>query len=252
MGERVAESECNTPCQDGADGTASGNGTPQPNGFSGDTAMCGGPWRNSVYQQSTTNWEKAGYNDGGWQAAADLGPNGIAPWFHRQGIADTARWIWTADAGENGGFRGGGGWHQDVAGTTSGSGEGHDNIFCRFTQPNQEINCNAAQAKYLEDNRDVKDMLWPAWLHFNDVGQAEGRSWPSELCNTCTEASQQGTGGNNRGGITTNCDASICKCSRSLCVFFRRSSRKRLHRTHPGTIAAASSWAGVAAKHQKV
>ena len=96
MGERVAESECNTPCQDGADGTPSGNGTPQPNGFSGDTVMCGGPWRNSVYQQSTTNWEKAGYNDGGWQAAADLGPNGIAPWFHRQGIADTARWIWTA------------------------------------------------------------------------------------------------------------------------------------------------------------
>ena len=43
-----------------ADGTPSGNGTPQPNGFSGDTAMCGGPWRNSVYQQSTTNWEKAG------------------------------------------------------------------------------------------------------------------------------------------------------------------------------------------------
>ena len=60
-------------------------------------------------------------------------------------------------------------------------------IFCRFTQPNQEINCYAAQAKYLEDNRDAKDNQYPAWLHYVDIGKAEGRAWPSNLCNMCTE-----------------------------------------------------------------
>ena len=172
----------------------------------------------------------------GWQSAADLGPNGIAPWFHRPGIADTAKWIWTADAGQNQAYNSAntgfqnqninvpgadGGVAQTEAGncflrtacdltqmsqptamgtvasptyevhmkneayqprpgynasTDHGSAddsppipglsvgdceaactadntcecivyqtgvqpEGHDNIFCRFTQPNQEINC---------------------------------------------------------------------------------------------------------------
>jgi hypothetical protein len=45
------ESECNTPCNghDGSDG--------------GEAVMCGGAWRNSVYQISTNNWESAGYDD---------------------------------------------------------------------------------------------------------------------------------------------------------------------------------------------
>ena len=78
-------------------------------------------------------------------------------------------------------------------------------IFCRFTQPNQEINCYAAQAKYLEDNRDAKDNQYPAWLHYVDIGKAEGRAWPSNLCNMCTET----THGGDDGGITTQCDSSV-------------------------------------------
>ena len=51
----------------------------------------------------------------------------------------------------------------------------------RYTQPNQEINCYAAAAKYLEDNPDAKADLYPAWLHYVDIGKAEGRAWPSGL-----------------------------------------------------------------------
>ena len=74
----------------------------------------------------------------------------------------------------------------------------------RYTQPNQEINCYAAAAKYLEDNPDAKADLYPAWLHYVDIGKAEGRAWPSGLCNTCSETTHGGT----NGGVQTNCDSS--------------------------------------------
>ena len=93
MTERVPESDCDTPCQNGADDTAGASST-----------MCGGAWRNSVYALSTNYWESPGYDDRGWQSAADLGPNGVAPWYHRPNIADTANWIWSTDAGFNGGY----------------------------------------------------------------------------------------------------------------------------------------------------
>ena len=62
----------------------------------------------------------------------------------------------------------------------------------------------AAQADYLENNLDAKDALYPAWLHYTDIGRAQGRLWPSDKCNTCTESTQSG----DTGGITTNCDSS--------------------------------------------
>ena len=93
MAERVPESDCDTPCQNGADDTAGASST-----------MCGGAWRNSVYALSTNYWESPGYDDRGWQSAADLGPNGVAPWYHRPNIADTANWIWSTDAGFNGAY----------------------------------------------------------------------------------------------------------------------------------------------------
>ena len=66
-------------------------------------------------------------------------------------------------------------------------------LQCRFTAPNQEINCYAAQAKYLEDNSDAKDALYPAWLHYTDISRAQGRAWPSEMCNICAETTRSGT-----------------------------------------------------------
>lgn len=52
MAVRAPEAECNTPCGGSADGSAPGTGT-----------MCGGAWRNSVYQQSTQFWEGPGFDD---------------------------------------------------------------------------------------------------------------------------------------------------------------------------------------------
>ena len=48
---RADESECDTPCNghDGSDG--------------GEAIMCGGTWRNSIYESHTNNWEAAGYDD---------------------------------------------------------------------------------------------------------------------------------------------------------------------------------------------
>ena len=43
----------------------------------------------------------SGFDDRGWQSAADLGLNGVAPWMHRPSISENAHWIWTADAGAN-------------------------------------------------------------------------------------------------------------------------------------------------------
>jgi hypothetical protein len=187
------------------------------------TETCGGAWRNSVYQQSTNNWEKAGYDDRGWQAAADLGPNGVAPWNRRPTISENAHWIWTMDPGANAGYQNSErgldsdntlhtgdshGEESTASGVgTQGAGEGHGNIFCRYSQPNQAVNCPAAQARYWEDNPSAKADLFPAWLHYQDVGKAQGRPWPSELCNTCGETT--GAGLHHNGGITTNCDASI-------------------------------------------
>ena len=54
--------------------------------------MCGAGWRNSVYQSSSTWWENPGYDDRGWQAAADLGVNGVAPWFKRPQVRKTPSW----------------------------------------------------------------------------------------------------------------------------------------------------------------
>ena len=138
MTQRLSEDECNTPCQtshqDDTTGDQAASFCATCGGCAGcagagasGTPMCGGPWRNSVYQMSNTYWESPGFYDGAWQAAADLGPNGVAPWFHRPGISDTAHWIWTPDAGENGGYTSNG--HVDVGGSYSGSGEGNDNIF---------------------------------------------------------------------------------------------------------------------------
>ena len=103
-------------------------------------------------------------------------------------------------------------------------------IFCRFTQPNQEINCYAAQAKYLEDNRDAKDNQYPAWLHYVDIGKAEGRAWPSNLCNMCTET----THGGDDGGITTQCDSSVYNQQLGQC--FNQGS------TTDGRSAGGTSW----------
>eukprot|EP01050_Picozoa_sp_SAG11_P039943 SAG11_NODE_17087_length_529_cov_0.623256_1_plen_85_part_00 len=55
-------------------------------------------WRNSVYSTSTTYWETAGYDDRAWESAADRGGNGVAPWYHRDGINNNAHWIWTNGA----------------------------------------------------------------------------------------------------------------------------------------------------------
>ena len=90
MRQRAPEGECDTPCQAGPD--AESQSSPH---------MCGGAWRNSVYALSTTFWENPGFDDRGWQSAADLGLNGVAPWMHRPSISENAHWIWTADAGAN-------------------------------------------------------------------------------------------------------------------------------------------------------
>ena len=113
-GALAPESECNTACPGDA------------------STMCGGSWRNSIYRISTNFWEMPGFDDSQWAAAADLGPNGIAPWRHRDGISDNAHWIWSSDP------------------------NAHDHIFCRHTQPNTEMNCPAAQAEYLHEHPWVK------------------------------------------------------------------------------------------------
>ena len=261
-----------------------------------------------------------GFDDRGWQAAADLGINGVAPWNKRPSISENAHWMWTADAGVNyaynqnnfqdntpgasldeagncflrqqcdlsqmthgttncpeGNCNPGATWEVHMKndgyvrrpgynawtdhGATDDSDpipgvglgecqnlcnaddscdcivyqvgfqqEGHDNIFCRFTQPNQEINCYAAQAKYMEDNPDAKDNQYPAWLHYVDIGKAEGRAWPSDLCNTCTETTRGGTGG----GITTQCDASVYNQQLGQC--FNQGS------TTDGAAAGGTAW----------
>ena len=73
-GDPAPDSECDTPCNDGtdADGDVSHYGTQ----LHSETEMCGGSWRNSVYQASTTYWESAGYDDRAFPMAADLGANG--------------------------------------------------------------------------------------------------------------------------------------------------------------------------------
>eukprot|EP01050_Picozoa_sp_SAG11_P028049 SAG11_NODE_7349_length_1157_cov_1.543478_2_plen_231_part_01 len=163
----ASESECNTPCNghDGSDGN--------------DAIMCGGTWRNSIYAISTSNWEQPGYDDSHWENAKIVGPNGVSPWYHRDGISDEADWIWTQDQ------------------------NAHDHVFCRFTQSNTEINCPAAQARYWFDNPDVRARNFPAWQHFQDEGQAAGLQWHSDLCNTCSGLDQSTTEcGQNADGST--------------------------------------------------
>ena len=66
MSQGVApEEECNTPCNghDGSDGS--------------DPITCGGTWRNAIYELSTQDWEAPGYDDTNWEAAADMGMNGV-------------------------------------------------------------------------------------------------------------------------------------------------------------------------------
>ena len=151
---QAPETECDTPCNghDGSDGT--------------EAIMCGGTWRNSVYESATNDWEAAGYDDSQWESAQVIGPNGVAPWYKRPDISDEAEWIWTPD--EN----------------------AHDHIFCRFVQSNSEVNCPAAQARYWFDYPDVRARNFPAWQHFQDEGKTDGFRWHSELCNTCTGLEQ--------------------------------------------------------------
>lgn len=60
-------------------------------------------------------------------------------------------------------------------------------MYCRFVQPNGDINCYAAQSKYWHDYPHVKDVSFPAYQHFKDVGKTQGNIWHSELCNACTQ-----------------------------------------------------------------
>eukprot|EP01043_Picozoa_sp_COSAG02_P045634 COSAG02_NODE_4196_length_5640_cov_5.220770_1_plen_444_part_10 len=148
-GAQAQESECDSPC-------------------TGDeSTMCGGSWRNSIYQLSTNFWEMPGFDDSQWASANDLGPNGIAPWRFREGISEDAHWIWSSDP------------------------NAHDHIFCRHTQPNTEMNCPAAQAEYLHEHPWVKNQGFPAWQHYKDVGKRQGMVWHEELCNTCTPAQME-------------------------------------------------------------
>ena len=57
------EGDCNMPCAGDAN------------------TMCGGPWRNSVYELGSSYWENAGFDDSNWEAAADLGFNGVVRTF---------------------------------------------------------------------------------------------------------------------------------------------------------------------------
>ena len=143
------EEECDAPCTGDA------------------TTMCGGTWRNSIFRISTNFWEMPGFDDSEWPAASDLGPNGVAPWRHRDGISEDAHWIWSSDP------------------------NAHDHIFCRHTQPNTEMNCPAAQAEYLHEHPWVKRQGFPAWQHYKDVGKRQGMVWHEELCNTCTPAQME-------------------------------------------------------------
>ena len=68
---------------------------------------------------------------------------------------------------------------------------------------------SAAQAKYWEDNSDVKTAEYPAFLHYTEFGRKEGRTWPSELCNTCSEQTSNHEPPQGSHGVTTNCDASV-------------------------------------------
>ncbi len=126
------------------------------------SVMCGGTWRNSIYRISTNFWEMPGFDDSTWASASDLGPNGVAPWRARPGISEKAHWIWSSDP------------------------NAHDHIFCRFTQPNAEMNCPAAQAEYLHEHPWVKSQGFPAWQHYLDVGKRQGMVWHEELCNVCS------------------------------------------------------------------
>jgi hypothetical protein len=149
-------------------------------------------------------------DDSTWAAAADLGPNGIAPWRTRQGISDRAHWIWSSDP------------------------NAHDHIFCRHTQPNTEMNCPAAQAEYLHEHPWVKDQGFPAWQHYKDVGKRQGMVWHEELCNSCTPVQMEShcdftsgvvtqTGlaghGGNREGTASNIDDPFrgALCQDNLC-----------------------------------
>ena len=159
MRQAAPESECNQGCMD-----ANGNESP--------TVMCGGSYRNSIYRTSTTYWEHSGFDDRGWEQAADLGVNGVAPWFHRPVISNAAHWIWTAQP------------------------TGHDRVFCRYTKPNGAINCPAAQAAYKQDHPEVPRSNYvtfqgvsyassAAWQHYQNTGEELGYLWHSELCNYC-------------------------------------------------------------------
>ena len=131
------------------------------------TTMCGGAYRNSIYRISTQFWENAGFDDSMWANAADLGPNGISPWRKRPRISSKAHWIWSSDP------------------------QAHDHIFCRHVQPNSEMNCPAAQAKYLHEHPFVKSSGYPAWQHYNTEGKQLGFIWHEDLCNTCTPAQME-------------------------------------------------------------
>ena len=235
MHERAPEADCNTPCwKGGAKHPARAN----PFAKGPKKEFCGGGWRNSVYKiKATQHWDNAGFNDEKWPSAADLGPNGVAPWFKRPGISPNAHWIWTADAGANGGFSTN--IHtniKDHSGSigNTGTGEGDGNIFCRFTQPNQEINCPAAQARYYEDHPRVKASLFPAWLHYKDVGKEKGFGWPSELCNTCKARSRSGE----PNGMTTNCDVSKLAQPQKVGQCFHDHGSSQYVESHKGGMTA--------------
>ena len=61
---------------------------------SGADSITDGSWKctNKFY----VGWADEGFDDSRWPAAKVVGPHGIPPWKKIQGIANNAKWIWTA------------------------------------------------------------------------------------------------------------------------------------------------------------
>ncbi len=53
-----------------------------------------------------------------------------------------------------------------------------NNISTSNTKPSEDINCELARKKYLEQNQDVAKAGMDAWNHYTSYGKREGRKWP--------------------------------------------------------------------------
>ena len=86
-------------------------------------------------------WLGATYDDSGWPAAYDAGDNGVSPWGLRSDISGEAHWIWTHDP------------------------DAHDAVYCRYVSYHKDIDCPAAQARYLRDYPDIAQYPehYPVW-----------------------------------------------------------------------------------------